>query len=133
MSKAISHKRVERYLRECLVWMGLGHWNYHLSTFDGAELPDTPPFRTACVSIVSEASALFKISTGREWDEVKRSVIHECCHLQVQELREHFNTIKDSVGCDTWAILDNGWNTIEERTVLRMERAMMGALLHAGG
>ena len=109
--------------------MGLGHWDYRLHTlqadsFNGHSGNDV----TGEVEFLSEMTAQFNVALGRDWGEVKRTVIHECCHVLLRELREQVNTAQNELGGSAWGVVTNGYNTVEERTVLRMTRAFMGAL-----
>jgi hypothetical protein len=130
VSKPIKHKRVERYLKQCLRWLGLGHVRYTLTTngryclsSDGKE--NCP----AQVTIgVRGMQVHFEFACGRPWREVKSKIIHECCHVATYELQETFWNLGAAVGKETYAVAKLGMDDAEERLVIRLERALMSAL-----
>jgi phage gp36-like protein len=125
--KPITHARVERYLKQTMRWLGLGHVKVWLTTREH-EAVDDAGSAGDCSPTNRGMNAHIRIATRHPWDEVQRTIIHECCHVATYELRSCTWNLEKVLGQQAFSVVCEQMEDAEERLVLRLERALMGAL-----
>jgi hypothetical protein len=105
----------------------LNEWQVVVDAPNIAQLADSGKVGSCCPDERSMVCRI-AVAAGRPDDEVRDTILHEVVHLALRPQTAAFNLLMDPLGQGAWDVAKAAFEEAEERSVIRVVRAIQELL-----